>query len=175
MQNDLLSRLRAGTDNPPKRIKFPGTDIDIGIRVLDDNDFLQAGLAADRVYKAAGVDVTQQNILDYEAEKTAQLLFRAVVDPDTTDPVCGKISDFRMLCRPKARRDALLEEVNAYQAECSPDLNTMDGDAFDTLLADVKKNYGAALQNVSSIFMLKELVDSLARELSSSPTDNGST
>ena len=168
----IVQRLKAGTANR-KLWHWPGTDVDVELRVLSDQDQLEAGLAADRLYRDANVDVAMPNINDYEGEKTTQLLFRAVLDPATHKQLFADITEFRkVLTRPV--RDALGRALDELQQECSPPVDCMSQDEFDRLVARVKKTPEQTLSKLSNISTLRRLCTYLAVPPAISPTANGS-
>jgi hypothetical protein len=173
MEENFLQMLRQGVANV-KIVKWPGTELDVALRVLSDQDHLEANIAADTVYKTAGISVSMQNVQDYEAEKNVQLLFRAIVDPETRKPFCKSISEFRKLLS-MGIRDALMEQVSEFQRECSPDPVNMPAEEFDNLLSAVKKNAERTLSNVSNIILLKKLISILVSHPETSQAANGST
>jgi hypothetical protein len=169
---DIVQRLKAGTANR-KPWHWPGTDVEVELRVLTDQDQLEAGLAADRLYRDAKIDVGMPNIQDYEAEKTTQLLFRAVLDPTTHKQLFGDIAEFRRILT-KPVRDALGLALDELQQECSPPVDCMEQDEFDSLVAQVKKTPEATISSLSSISTLRKLCTYLAVPPANSPTDSGS-
>lgn len=172
MSDELLQKLKAGTLNT-KTIIWPGTDCPVAIRVLNEQDQLEASVAVDNIFSTAKIRVAAENIESYEAEKNDQLLFRAIVDPVTKKPVAPSMEKFRTLLIPGVR-EPLLEEIFAWQEECSPSPYT-DSDKYDTLLEAVKKNAEVTLTNLTSISLAKRLIRSLAAAVCSLQTANGST
>lgn len=169
----LLDKLKAGTANR-KALPWPGLpEAVVHLHVLSDQDQLEAGMAADRIYRDAKIDVAMANINDYEAEKTTQLLYRAVRDPSTGGRICPDIESFRRLLT-KGAREALVHELNQLTQECSPPLDTMTQEQYDSIVESVKKNPQIVL-NHSSICLLRKLVMSLAAQLASLQAANGST
>ena len=167
----LFEKLRAGTENR-KIIEWPGCPgAIVGLRVLNDNDYHVAGLAADNIYKAAGVKIAIENAEAYEAEIATQLLYRALSNSEDGSSVAPDITQFRTLLT-KGVREKLIDEMQSWQAECSPSPGNMDEGAFDVLFARVKKNASETVQSVSDIAVLKKLIITLASQLSSSQTDS---
>lgn len=169
----LLEMLKAGQGNR-KRVPWPGSDgAEVELRPLTDQDQLDASLAADRMYRDAKIDIGMANIQDYEAEKTTQLLWRAVCDPQTGGRVCKDIAEFRALMT-RGVRAALVLQLEEFTQECSPSLDTMEQEQYDALLMRVKKTPEAA-SSVSSICTLRRLCRSLAGQHATSQTGSGST
>lgn len=172
MEN-ILEKLKAGVRNT-KIVKWPGTDIDVQMRIPNENDHHQASLTADRTYKSADIKVGVENIDNYEAEKTNQTLYRILSLPETNEPLAPTITEFRQLLT-KDIRDILVEELNAFEQECSPNPNTMSDEEFDALYLNIKKNAPQTISNVTNIFCARKLITTLAAELMSLQTGNGSS
>ena len=170
---DILEKLKAGSRNV-KNIMWPGTDTAIAIRVLTEQDYHDASLAVDRIYRDAEVRISMENISDYEAEKNVQLLFRAIVDPDSNQPICKSIIEFRKLLT-KDIRNYLITELTAFEKECSPNLETMSDSEFSSLLIQVKKNAETTITSDLSLSTLKKLVVTLAEQLANLQVVNGSS
>lgn len=171
--SDLLERLKAGISNK-KTIMWPGTDISVTVRVLNEQDQLDATLATDKIFQLAGSKVERENIEAYEAEKNDQLLFRAIRDPEDDTPVASSITAFRQLLSEGIRK-VLLDEVYTFQEENSPSPYNMDSEAYDAVLQAVKKNAERTVTNLSSVLLARRLIISLAGQLASLQTASGST
>lgn len=171
--DQLLEKLKAGIQNA-KRLKWPGTDVDIDIRVLSEHDHHEASMAADRIYKVADINVGVENVDNYEAERTVQLLWRAVRNPETGGHVAKNITEFRTLLTRDAR-NILVDELNAFERECSPSPENLTDEQFDELFARVKKNAAETITSVSSISLAKRLIVCLAAPQQTLPADSGST
>jgi hypothetical protein len=170
----LAERLKAGTNNPVKRTNWPGTDMEIGIKVLSEKDFSEAGLAADKLYFEANISVTTQNIQDYLVERDVQILYRAIVDPENPKkPLFAGITDFKALLT-RGVREILVAEANTYQDLCSPNPYNMEEAEFDSLFLSVKKNYPQTTSSISNIFLARKLINALAKELLNSQQASGS-
>jgi len=165
----LLEKIKAGTQNYVE-CAWPKTDVRVRIRVLNNQDILDASMAADNIFRAAGVDVSMQNIKVYEAEKNVQHLYRACTDLDGK-PLAPSISQFRQQLT-VSDKEWLIEQYNELDRECNGSVDTMPDDVFDTLVESVKKNPDT-LSNVSSISTLRRLARFLAAALSSSQTGSG--
>jgi len=165
----LLEKLKAGTKNE-KRVKFPGTETEVDIRLLSDSDLQAAHFAAERLFRKEDIGYHVGTVDAYESEKTTQILFRALEDPETGKPVAANIDAMRKLIT-RDEKDFLVGEYAALEAECSP---AVESEAeLAALVEDVKKNPDSA-GSVSSISMLRRLSTSLARELQSLRTASGS-
>ena len=169
--DDLFSKLIAGT-KARKSIPWPGTDVEVEIRVANDQDRFEAGIATDKLFSELGIRIGSENVYSYEAEKATQLLWRVVMKPGTDSRVTENITEFRALLRDGVR-EKLAEAHTSFQQECSPDPYEMTDQEFDVLYARVKKNAPAILSKESSIFTLRKLAHTLVEELSSSQRDSG--
>ena len=169
---NMLSRIKEGTKNHVD-VEFPGSGEMIRINVLTSQDILDASMEADRVFRAAAIEVSMQNIRAYESEKEIQYLYRSCRDMDG-QPLAPSVSDFRKLLTANDK-EWLTEQYNALDTELNPSLNNMTDAEFDALVESVKKNPMEALSNVSSIYTLKKLALFLASAPQSSQTDSGRT
>jgi hypothetical protein len=170
--SDLLQRLKAGTANV-KRIKWPGSEAEVAIRVANSNDELAASTATDKYFKAEGIDVNAQNLEVYLSERNTQLLYRCIADPETGEAL-GTITEFRGLLT-QGVRDVLVDEFAAWQKECSPNPDNTPPEEYDRLVAMVKKNVEVIDTKVSSISLARRLLRSLVERPATSPTGSGST
>lgn len=171
MGDTLLEKLKAGTSNQ-KVIKWPGTECNVSIRVLNEQDQIEATMATDAIYTAANVKVSFENSDAYDAEKNNQLLFRALMDPLTKKPITSTMEQFRQLLSTGVRA-VLIDEVFSWQEECSPSPD-LAPDKYDTLLEAVKKNAEAVFMMPLNISLAKRLIRSLVAEVCSLQTANGS-
>jgi hypothetical protein len=171
--SDLLATLKAGKLNCCE-INFPGTDKKVRLVVLSTQDTLDASLAADRLFAQEKIVPAFHNINTFENEKTTQMLFRALRDPETGDPVTQNISEFRRMLT-NEERNALIEEYNVLAERCNPSPIEMPADEFDALIENVKKNPLETIGNISSLQTLKRLSLFLAEGLANLQKDNGST
>jgi hypothetical protein len=171
--SNLLSKIKNGSNNFVD-VLFPGTSTLIRIKLLSNQDTLDATLAADKIFKASDVPVTFQNVNTYENEKTVQLLFRSCRNPDNGEPIAADVTEFRRLLS-NEERSALIDEYNALAQECNPSPMEMDPAEFDALIAQVKKNIQETIGNISNLQTLRKLSRYLAEELLSLQKDNGPT
>ena len=123
------------------------------LRVANDNDYLQATIAADQLFP----NVTIANSYKYNGEVEAQLLYRCVTDLENK-PI-GTITNFRDLLTPEIK-SSLIDELDAFHEECSPIMDKMSNEEFDKLLDSIKKNV-QDIGNISSIHTLRRLIVSL--------------
>ncbi len=166
----LLERIKAGRKNTVT-VRFGDSDIHaalgedlVTVRLLTNQDVLEATLAADRIFADSGVAVSMQNIKVYEAEKDVQNLYRACTDEDG-QPLAPNITEFRRLLT-VVDKERLIDAYNRLDSEANPSVSTMSDADFDILVETVKKN-PSSVSNVSSTNTLRRLVLSLALERSS--------
>lgn len=154
--DDLLQKIKAGSQ-ATKDIPWPGQEDNIiRMRILNDQDYLMATLAADKII----TNVTVANVSKYNGEVETQLLYRSVINPETGKNL-GAITDFRLILTPEIKV-VLVDELGALHDEHSPDPSNMSEEEFDKLFETVKKNAVETVSGVSNIFTLRKLVVSLA-------------
>lgn len=156
--SDLLSRLKAGK-SAIARVKIG--DVEFGLRVLTEQDYLEAGFAAEAAMKAAKVELTISTADLYEDEKASQLLVRALVDPESKKPVTDAARALREAIG-RDERSYLTEQYLAHEKEFSPSGRSLSDDDFALLIEDVKKNPETPRLNGLSFAMLKRLITALA-------------
>lgn len=156
----LLERLKAGS-SLKKEIEWPGSGEKIQIRLLNDGDYLSATLAADELMK----NVSVANIEKYNGEIETQLLYRCCLDPETGKSI-GSITDFRITLTPEVKA-VLVDEMNSFHDENSPNTNQMSQEQFDKLFETVKKNAETAIMSVVNISLLRKLIVTLVSQLKS--------
>lgn len=169
----FLKELKAGVDNKIV-VRFPGTETEVELHVLSNQDTLDASLAADRLYKDQEIRVGFENIKDYESERTTQLLFRAMRVPGTGKTIADNITEFRSLLT-VAERAALVDEYNALDERCNPSPETLPAEKFDALVEDLKKKPQETIGSISSMSTLRRLALFSASQAWPSPKDSGST
>lgn len=172
--SDILARLKAGTSNR-RATTWPGTDVAIELRPLSEQDYLDAGMAVDNIYAKSAIQIGMHNIQDYEAEKTTQLLMRAVCDPETHKPLTTDIGGFRRLLVGQGVKEQLVAELEEHTRQCSPRIAEMPADELEALMLRLKKTPDETVTSVSSISSLRKLVLSLVAQRHSLPMDSGST
>ena len=160
---NLIDKIKLGSQ-AKKKIDWPGAeDATIQIRVCNENDYLQASMAADQLFK--DVKVGLENIDAYNAEKETQLLFRAIQDPETNEQLFKNITEFRDLLVPEIK-NFLSDQLDALHEEFSPELTTISDEDFDKLVQDVKKNAEEVIQTQSNIYTLRKLIIYLVNQRS---------
>lgn len=169
--SDLLQKIKAGTNNT-KIIDWPGDEsLKIELRVLSGQDHLDSSLAADKIFDGTKVGI--ENIDNYSAELEIQLLFRAIMDPETNEQLFKNITDFRSSISPEVQ-DILGERLDALHEECSPDPMKMNDGEFDKLTADLKKNPKTTAGSISNIYTARKLIIFLEKQLQNLQPANGS-
>lgn len=145
MSFSLIEKLKAGKRNV-KRTTFPGAGETVGITVLSEAELQEAAFDTERRFKAAGIEVTAMTAGAYQAEFNTQLIARFMVDPEkkrpdgTCEPLFKGADELRQLLTSGAVKDTLVDEYNAWEAECNP-LGADPSEAeLEQALADLKKN-----------------------------------
>ncbi|MCM8595132.1 hypothetical protein [Accumulibacter sp.] len=155
---NLLARLKAGRE-AIARVRLG--EVDLGLRILTEQDYLEAQIATLQTMQAIGLDLSVGSSEAYEAEKASQLLTRALVDPDTGNPVATSAAKLRAALT-RAEQTFLIEAYVEHEQQYSPSPRTLDEAAFLALLEEVKKSPGTTLSSVSSTDTLKRLITALA-------------
>ncbi len=169
---DLLTRLKTGRE-AVRVVTLDG--VTVGFRLLTDEDYRDAGLAAAALLKDAGeADVRLATADLLEEEKSTCLLSRFLLDPATKQPLFATVGEARRAVT-REWKAALLAAYLDYERDCSPSARTLDGADFSALLEEVKKSAGATDLSASSSATLRKLIRSLACQPAASPTGNGST
>ncbi len=170
----LLERLKAGKRNV-RIIDFPGAaDARVALRVLSTQELQDAAIATEELFKARGVEIGVGVIDAYQGERSTQILFRALRDPDDPNkPFAATVDELRgQLMR--GEMDALEAAYSDFQAECSPDMAEMSAADFEKIWDELKKSPRAHMSGLSSA-TLRGLITFLASRQQSSPTGSGST
>ncbi len=174
--SDLIEKLKMGKRNI-RTLIYPGTeDEEVGITVLSESETQEAIFATERVFKDAGVEVSAMTLGAYTAENNTQVLVRALVDPKRRkkDGTCERlfkdVDEFRSFLL-REQKEALIDEYNAFEKECSP--ADPSEEELEALSAEVKKNL--TLGPNLSIHTLQRLIIYLAKQLLTLQKDNGST
>ena len=168
----VIEKLKAGSRHI-KTIKYPGTEKDIALKALSNAELQEAVFAAERHFQKENISTAGSSQDAYADERTTQILFRALRDPeDTKKPVASSADELRKALKP-AEKDWLVAEYNAFQEECAPQLKEMTDEQFEEIWASLKKSPETVSSCLSS-GALKRLLLYLASRPESSPTDNGS-
>ena len=169
--SSLIEKIKAGADHVGT-IQWPGTDEPVGLRLLTEFDYSEAGIAADRHFK--DIAIGAQNVNNYNAEIETQWLFRAVVNPDTKERLFNNIVQFKKMLTPEIK-DILAEKLSEMQEKYNPNPDNMTEDEFDKFLDNVKKNPRETVGNIQSISLARRVIISLASPPTNSQTDSSST
>jgi hypothetical protein len=155
--SELLARLRAG-----RAAVATATlgGVAFGLRVLTEQDYLEAGFATDAAMKAAGVELSVATADLFEDEKASQLLARALVDPGTSQPVAASARDLRQALT-RDDRTWLAERYLEHEKQFSPSQRTLSDAELSDLVEEVKKTPATPRLNDSSTATLKRLITAL--------------
>lgn len=160
----ILEKLKAGRA-ALRRVTLPrkdGEGVELGLRILTEADYLQAGLDGIETLRSAGhEDVNVANADLFEQAKVTELLVRALVDPDTAKPLVDNAGELRGVLA-RADKAYLIEQYLEHEREYSPSEANMSAEDFAQLLEDVKKNPATPRLSDSSTVTLRRLVQSLA-------------
>lgn len=138
-ETSRLSRLKAGKNNF-KVIKYPGTDEKAGMALLSLDESQDAVIAADLYLAEAGIKFDTFTAEIYSDEVNTQLLFRILREHDDHKrPYASSVDEIRKHVT-KAEKDALIEEYNQFERDCSPRLADITEEELDSLLSEVKKS-----------------------------------
>lgn len=172
VMSGLLDRLRLGTSNI-KLVKWPGSDVQVTIRILSQQDIQEAHFATERLFKVGKIETNLMTADEYENEKSTQILFRSLRNPENLEePICKTIEEFRRSITREEKKQ-LIEEYLGFESECSPSPDNLSDDEFDKVLSDLKKKPAETLGNITSMSMLKKLLLTMASPLAELPRDNG--
>ena len=160
--SDILDKLKQGQNNV-RTVNLNGAYV--GLRLLAEQDHHDAQLATINALKAAGItDYTTATADIYESEAAAQLLLRAMVDPDTKEQAGGSIQILRKVLT-REQRNYLIKEYNEHEKECSPDINNMSEEQFRELFETLKKSPDTIAWDDLSSETAKRLLRTLACQL----------
>lgn len=172
---NLIEVLKAGKKHI-KTLKFPGTEFEVGLCVLTDGEVQDAVFSTEQRFKEKGIEITATTLATYNRELNTQMLFRALVDPlkqrpdGTYEPIFKKVDELRLATADQ--KNELIEEYNAFEAQCSPSPVKMTDDEFDALFEDIKKN--PLTGNDLSLQTARRLILYLASRPQNLPKDSGS-
>jgi hypothetical protein len=167
----LLEKLKKGTGNK-KTIKYPGTSEDIVLSVLSEGARQDAQFAAEHHFKSKGVDVSMSTVDAYEAEKTLQMLYRALSDPEGK-PLARTVDEFRRSITID-EKDLLVDQYLDFEKECSPNPEEMSEGELEALWNEIKKK-PEILGNSFSIGTARQLIFYLVNRQHSLQADSGFT
>jgi hypothetical protein len=164
--SDLLSTLKAGTDNV-KLIKFPKSETPIALKILNQKELQDAAFCTERLFKTEKIDVNLMTSEEYSSEKATQILFRCIRDPENLEQgIAPNITVFRASLT-RNEKEYLIGEYLAFEKDVSPSPDNMSNEEFDKILLDVKKNPEDITGKIFSSSMLKKLITTLVSQLKS--------
>jgi hypothetical protein len=155
---ELLARLKAGRDALGS-VTVNG--VDLGLRILTEQDYQDAALAADALLARHDAELTVATADTFEAEKSLVLVSRMLVDPVTRKPVFATADQARAMFM-RADKQLIMEKYLEHERKFSPSAANMNEAEFAALLEEVKKNPGTPQLNDLSGDLLKRLISSLA-------------
>lgn len=156
--SDLLSRLKAGR-SAISIIKID--EVEFGLRVLTEQDYLEAGFATETAMKAANMELSVSTADLFEDEKASQLLALALIDPSTNKLAAPSAKALRESLT-RGDRSLLAERYLEHEKMFSPSERSLSEAEFSDLIAEVKKNPKTPLLSDSSSVTLKRLITALA-------------
>jgi len=170
--SSLLEKLKAGK-KAVKTVKFPGTDQDVSIQVLNNSEKQRANMETERYFKAEEISISATTMDIYLDEINTRTLAVALRNPlNVKEPFAASADELRALITTD-EKDLLIEEYNALEQEVSPAEKNMTGDQFEDLFATLKKN--PTIGNALNLPTLRGLIGFLASRPWTSPKDSGST
>lgn len=155
---NLLDRLKAGRQ-ALRPVKING--VALALRVLTEGDYQLAGLAANSMLLAEGVELGIATADVFEAEKTLQLIALMLVDPATREPVFTSVDQAREVLL-RQDKEYLSGEYLEHEKTFSPNGGNMSEAEFAALVDEVKKNPVTTTLNGLSGDQLRRLITSLA-------------
>lgn len=159
--SDLLKKLQS-SHAALATVELGG--VKLGLRILTEHDYQQAGLAALEVLEAASredVNVATSELL--ESERSLQLIALAVVDPANRQPIFDSADTARSSLT-RAQKSLLIEAYLEHEREYSPRPENLSEAEFNELLDSLKKSAVKPSLNGLNGATLKKLVLSLAEQ-----------
>jgi hypothetical protein len=160
MAADILTRLKAGRDALGS-VTVNG--VDLGLRLLTDQDYQLAGLAADSLLVQNDTELTLSNSDVFEAEKSLQLIALAVVDPKTKKPVFATPDEARGTFT-RDDKKLIIEKYLEHERKFSPSGLNLTEAEFAEVLGEVKKNPQTPRLNDLSGDSLRRLIATLVSQ-----------
>jgi uncharacterized protein (UPF0276 family) len=159
-EHNLLAQLKA-SGGSIVTVELNG--ISVGLRILTDQDYLDADIAMLAFMKKVGVHFSTESAEAFEHEKSTQLLFRALVDPDSGEHVAKKIDEIRESIS-RDQKAYLIAQYLEHERQCSPREETMSDEDFVALLETVKKKpVATSLSGLNTVSLIR-LILSLASQ-----------
>lgn len=136
--SSLLEKLKGGKRNT-RKIKFPGTDQDMVLRVLSNAEIQEALFATENRFKAKKIKISSTTVEAYEDENATQILFRALRDPQDPDrPFAENADELRKLLT-RDEKDILVDAYNGLEKEVSPSVTKLSEKELEDLFEGLKK------------------------------------
>lgn len=157
-----LEKIRAGIRNH-QLVPWPGTSSKVKLRVLARGELQEAVFAAENWFRTSEIPVTVQMVEEFEAEKTTQILFRALSSAEDDQPLCPDIAVFRATV-PRSEQSALAELYDLLEEECSPNPDNMTDKALNEFVEGLKKKPDEMIGSVRSIAFARRLLRSLVSQ-----------
>jgi hypothetical protein len=161
--SDLLEKLKAGR---AAIRRVPIGAVVLGLRVLTEQDYQAAHLAAVEALRVAGLELDMASAELFESEKASHLLALALVDPDTGAAITSSAKAVRESLS-REEQAYVIEEYMAHEKQFAPSPRTLSDAEFAELLEEVKKSPQTPRLNASSSATLKKLIATLAAPLAS--------
>jgi HEPN domain-containing protein len=161
----LLEKLKAGK-SATKTVTLDG--VELGFRLLSENDYLEAGLAVIDFFKNKKIDdVNMASAELFESEKATQLLLRALVVPGSEQSVADSPLQLRKVLT-RENKAWLIEQYLEFEKNYSPRVgHNISDDEFDRMLETLKKTPAIIRLSDLSSDTLKRLITALV-----SPADS---
>lgn len=156
--SELLNKLKA-SGGAVRAVQL--RDVTLGLRILNEQDYLDAGVDALQSMKELGVEFGLASADLFEAEKSTHLLLRALVDPETLKPIAGSPKQLRTAIS-SSDKEWLTAQYLDHEREWSPGERNMTPEQFAELVETVKKTPETALSIDSSSATLRRLLLTLA-------------
>ena len=115
----LLARLKAGRA-AVGQVTVDG--VTFGLRLLTEQDYLAAQIATEAAMREAGMELSVSTAEAFEAEKSSQLLVRALIDPANSQPVAETAQELRDMLPDLSYRNLPPTHTLAQLPRATPDL-----------------------------------------------------
>lgn len=136
--------------------KWPGTECDVVVALLNMTQMQQAKAAADSHCRELFGEYATENADDWQTEVSVQVLFLALQDAETGKPIAENIDAFRAQCS-NAEISALAEIYNELEQESDPAAYVPTEEELEDLLDEITKK-PTALASFSNSILLKKLL-----------------
>lgn len=167
----MLERLRKGKD-AFRVVRWPGADdkeVPFALVPLACDELQDAFAAAYERFQKIKLPITMYTADDFHSETNMQVLLRAMVLLDDSDPprptkehLFTDGAEFRKLLGPE-ERNTLSDEYLQLQNEVDPDPETMSQELLDRIDELVKKKDVAQLSATSSVMLAAYIIGTAGR------------